>query len=123
MPLTRSASRLTDAFAQYSWCAAIRGLENGGRVENLPVHTFSTSQGDRVAKCPTEVQITDTREQELVNLGFIPLVHYKNSDYAVFFGVPSCHKPPKYPTKEAEEKLAWVPSSITSCRSPASPIT
>ena len=38
-----------------------------------------------------------------MNLGFIPLVHYKNSDYAVFFGVPSCHKPPKYPTKEAEE--------------------
>ncbi len=97
------ATRLTDAFAQYSWCAAIRGLENGGKVENLPLHTFSTKEGDRVSKCPTEVQITDTREQELVNLGFIPLVHYKNSDYAVFFGVPSCHKPPKYPTKEAEE--------------------
>ena len=97
------ASRLTDAFAQYSWCAAIRGLENGGKVENLPLHTFGTKEGDRVSKCPTEVQITDTREQELVNLGFIPLVHYKNSDYAVFFGVPSCHKPPKYPTKEAEE--------------------
>jgi len=97
------ATRLTDAFAQYSWCAAIRGLQNGGKVENLPLHTFTTKEGDRVSKCPTEVQITDTREQELVNLGFIPLVHYKNSDYAVFFGVPSCHRPPKYPTKEAEE--------------------
>jgi type VI secretion system protein ImpC len=97
------ATRLTDAFNQYSWCAAIRGLENGGKVEDLPLHTFTTKEGDRVSKCPTEVQITDTREQELVHLGFMPLVHYKNSDYAVFFGVPSCHRPPKYPTKEAEE--------------------
>jgi type VI secretion system protein ImpC len=96
------ATRLTEAFAQHGWCAAIRGLENGGKVANLPLHTFNTKEGDRVTKCPTEVQINHTRDAELTDLGFIPLVHYKNEDYAVFFGVPSCHKPPKYPTPEAE---------------------
>ena len=79
-------TRLTDAFAQYGFCTAIRGAEGGGKVENLPYHVFTSDDGDLDAKCPTEIGITDRREFELSNLGFLPLCHYKNTDYAVFFG-------------------------------------
>jgi type VI secretion system protein ImpC len=89
-------TRLTDAFARYSWCAAIRGVEGGGLVEGLPVHTFQTDEGDVALKCPTEIAITDRREKELADLGFIPLVHCKGSDYAAFFSTQSSNKPKVY---------------------------
>ena len=79
-------TRLTNAFAQYGFCTAIRGAEGGGKVENLPYHVFTSDDGDQDAKCPTEIAITDRREFELSNLGFLPLCHYKNTDYSVFFG-------------------------------------
>jgi type VI secretion system protein ImpC len=86
------AARLTNAFSKYGWCAAIRGVEGGGLVEGLPVHNFYTDEGDVAMKCPTEVPITDRREKELADQGFIPLVHCKNTDYAAFFSVQSCQK-------------------------------
>jgi type VI secretion system protein ImpC len=89
-------TRLTNAFALYGWCAAIRGVEGGGLVEGLPVHNFYTDEGDVVMKCPTEVPITDRREKELADLGFVPLVHCKDTDYAAFFSVQSCQKAKKY---------------------------
>src|SRR5246127_401962 len=46
-------ARLTAAFANYGWCAAIRGVEGGGLVEGLPTHTFATDEGDVALKCPT----------------------------------------------------------------------
>src|SRR5581483_2816382 len=55
-------ARLTHAFAEYGWCACIRGVESGGMVEGLPVHNFQTGEGDVAMKCPTEVPITDRRE-------------------------------------------------------------
>ncbi len=94
-------TRLTDAFAKYQWCAAIRGVEGGGLVEGLPSHTFSTDEGDVALKCPTEIAITDRREKELSDLGFIPLIHCKGTDYAAFFGAQSCNKPKVYDTPEA----------------------
>jgi len=95
------ATRLTDAFARYGWCAAIRGVEGGGLVEGLPTHTFSTDEGEVALKCPTEIAITDRREKELSDLGFIPLVHSKGTDYAAFFGAQSCQKARKYDTPAA----------------------
>lgn len=86
-------TKLTDAFAKSGWCTAIRGAENGGKVENLPMHVFSSDDGDLDLKCPTEVGITDRRDAELGKLGFLPLCHYKNTDYAVFFGAQTAHKP------------------------------
>jgi type VI secretion system protein ImpC len=94
-------TRLTDAFAKYHWCAAIRGVEGGGLVEGLPTHTFKTDDGDIALKCPTEIAITDRREKELSDLGFIPLVHSKGTDYAAFFGAQSCQKARKYDTDAA----------------------
>ena len=89
-------ARLTNAFALHGWCAAIRGVEGGGLVEGLPVHNFYTDEGDVALKCPTEVPITDRREKELADLGFIPLVHCKGTDYAAFFSVQSCQKAKLY---------------------------
>jgi len=94
-------SRLTDAFAKYGWCAAIRGVEGGGLVEGLPVHTFKTDEGDVALKCPTEIAITDRREKELADLGFIPLVHCKGTDFAAFFSTQSTNKPKVYDSDEA----------------------
>jgi type VI secretion system protein ImpC len=95
------AARLTAAFEAYGWCAAIRGVEGGGLVEDLPTHTFKTDDGEIALKCPTEISITDRREKELSDLGFIPLVHCKNTDYAAFFGAQSTQKPKKYDSDAA----------------------
>ena len=89
-------SKLTRAFADYGWCAAIRGVEGGGLVDDLPTHTFKTDEGDVALKCPAEVAITDRREKELSDLGFISLVHCKNTAYAAFFGAQSAQKSRKY---------------------------
>lgn len=93
--------RITSAFSRYGWCAAIRGLEGGGQVESLPSHTFKTADGETIQKCPTEVAITDRRENELNNLGFVSLVHCKATDYAVFFGGQTTQKPAIYDLPEA----------------------
>jgi type VI secretion system protein ImpC len=90
------ATQITGAFAKYGWCTAIRGVEGGGLVEGLPTHTFRTDEGDIALKCPTEIAITDRREKELADSGFIPLVHCKGRDYAAFFSVQSANKPKKY---------------------------
>jgi type VI secretion system protein ImpC len=95
------ATRLTESFAKYGWCAAIRGVEGGGKVEGLPTHTFRTDDGEIALKCPTEIAITDRREKELSDLGMIPLVHCKGTDYAAFFGAQSCQKSKKYDTDAA----------------------
>lgn len=93
--------RLTKAFEDFGWCAAIRGVEGGGLVEDLPTHTFKTDEGEVALKCPTEIAITDRREKELSDLGFISLVHCKNTDYAAFFGAQSAQKAKKYNTDSA----------------------
>ncbi|MGH7867292.1 MAG: type VI secretion system contractile sheath large subunit, partial [Candidatus Dormibacteraceae bacterium] len=78
-------TRLTQSFAKFGMCVAMRGVEGGGLVEGLPVHNFYTDEGDIAMKCPTEVPITDRREKELADWGFVPLVHCKDTDYAAFF--------------------------------------
>ncbi|WP_432719739.1 type VI secretion system contractile sheath large subunit [Jeongeupia wiesaeckerbachi] len=95
------AARLTDAFAQFGWLAAIRGVEGGGLVEGLPAHTFNTDDGEVALKCPTEVAITDRTEKVLSDLGFISLVHCKNTDYAAFFSGQSVQKAKTYNTDSA----------------------
>lgn len=88
--------QITQAFSLYGWCAAIRGVEGGGLVEGLPLHTFTAPDGDMVAKIPTEVAITDRREKELNDLGFIALCYEKGTDSACFFGGATLQKPQVY---------------------------
>jgi len=97
---------LTRAFAETSFCVAIRGAEGGGKVEGLPTHLFKSDDGDLDIKCPTEVGITDRREAELSKLGFLPLCHYKNTDHAVFFGGQTTQKPKKYDSPDATSNAA-----------------
>ena len=94
-------TRLADSFMKFGMCVSIRGVEGGGLVEGLPVHNFQTDSGDTVMKCPTEVPITDRREKELADLGFIPLCHCKGTDYAAFFSVQSGQKPKLYDDDKA----------------------
>ncbi|HEX5869546.1 MAG TPA: type VI secretion system contractile sheath large subunit [Longimicrobium sp.] len=95
--------RITEAFALYGWCAAIRGVEGGGVVANLPLHTFKTPDGETVGKIPTETTITDRREKELNDLGFISLCYCKGTDYACFFGGATAQKPRVYTVPEASQ--------------------
>ncbi len=99
-------TQITNAFSEYGWCTAIRGKEGGGKVENLPSHVFTTDDGDVDQKCPTEIGITDRREAELSKCGFLPLCHYKNTDYSVFFGAQTTQKPQKYDRPEATANAA-----------------
>lgn len=88
--------RITDAFAKYGWSTAIRGVEGGGKVEGMTAHAYKTDEGDTVLKCPTEVLITDRREKELNDLGFIAIVNSKGSNFASFFGGQTVNKPVVY---------------------------
>jgi type VI secretion system protein ImpC len=73
----------------YGWGTQIRGVESGGTVLNLPVHTFPTDDGSVAMKCPTEIAIDDRREAELAKLGMMPILHRKNTDVAAFIGAHS----------------------------------
>jgi type VI secretion system protein ImpC len=110
---------ITRAFKLYGWCARIRGAESGGVVEGLPVHSFPTDDGGVDMKCPTEIAIGDRREAELAKNGFMPLSHYKNTDYAVFMGAQSLQKPAVYddPDATANANLAArLPYLFATCR-------
>ena len=110
---------ITRAFKLYGWCACIRGVESGGMVEGLPVHTFPTDDGGVDMKCPTEIAITDRREAELGKNGLMPLSHWKNTDYAVFVGAQSLQKPQEYddPDATANANLAArLPYLFATCR-------
>ncbi len=102
------AARMTDTFSKNGWFAASRGVLGGGKVEGLPVHTFPTDDGDIAMKCPTEIAITDRREFELSNLGFLPLLHAKGTDFSVFMSAQSAQKPKTYfePDANANAELS-----------------
>jgi type VI secretion system protein ImpC len=95
------ASNINRAYKEYGWTVRIRGVNSGGEVINLPVHTFPTDDGSQDMKCPTEIAIGDRREGELSKSGLIPLIHRKNSDKAAFIGAQSLYKPRKMSTDEA----------------------
>jgi len=113
------ASKMTQAFAVYGWCVAIRGVEGGGLVDGLPSHTFRTDEGDVALKCPTEIAITDRREKELADQGLVPLVHCKGTDKAAFFSIQSCNKPKLYDSDAANANArlsAQLPYMMATCR-------
>ncbi|QCP14561.1 type VI secretion system contractile sheath large subunit [Pseudoduganella umbonata] len=113
------AVNINRSFKRYGWCSQIRGIESGGVVEDLPVHTFPTDDGGVDMTCPTEIAISDRREAELAKNGFMPLVHKKNSDIAAFIGAQSLHKPAEYddPDATANANLgARLPYLFATCR-------
>ena len=99
------ATRLTESFAKYRWCGNIIGPKSGGSVKDLPTYVYE-SFGTMQAKIPTEVLITDRREFELAENGFITLTLRRDSNNAAFFSANSALKPKVFPNtpegKEAE---------------------
>lgn len=96
------ATRITDSFAKYRWCPNIIGPQSGGAVYDLPVHVFE-AMGQLEAKIPTEVLITDRREFEMAEMGFISLTMRKGTDNAAFFSANSIQKPKRFPnTREGK---------------------
>lgn len=113
------AANINRAFKLYGWCSRIRGVESGGAVEGLPVHTFPTDDGGVDMKCPTEIGIGDRREAELAKLGFMPLIHRKNSDFGAFIGAQSLQRPAEMddPDATANANLAArLPYLFACCR-------
>ncbi len=113
------ASNINRSFKEYGWCSRIRGIESGGAVEGLPVHTFPTDDGGVDMKCPTEIAISDRREAELAKSGFMPLIHRKNSDFAAFIGAQSLQKPAEYDDADASANAslaARLPYLFACCR-------
>ncbi len=89
------ATRIADSFAKFRWCPNIIGPQSGGAVENLPLHQYE-AMGEIQTKIPTEVLLTERREFELSEEGFIGLTFRKDSDNAAFFSANSCQKPKTY---------------------------
>lgn len=113
------AVNINRSFKMYGWCSRIRGVESGGAVTGLPVHTFPTDDGGVAMKCPTEIAIDDRREAELAKLGLMPLLHKKNTDIAAFIGAQSLQKPQEYddPDATANANLsARLPYLFATCR-------
>lgn len=95
------AGRIIESFEEFGWCASIRGVEGGGLVKSLPAYNYVSGSGERMMQCPTQIAISDRREKELSDLGFIPLVHCKGTDYAAFFAVQSVNKARLYNSDQA----------------------
>ncbi len=100
------ATNINRSYKQYGWGSRIRGVESGGAVENLPLHTFPTDDGGVDQKCPTEIAISDRREAELSGCGLLSMIHRKNSDFAAFIGAQSLHKPAEYDDPDATANAA-----------------
>ncbi len=107
----------------YGWGTQIRGVESGGTVTNLPVHSFPTDDGSVAMKCPTEIAIDDRREAELAKLGMMPILHRKNTDLAAFIGAHSLQDDETRagklvdPDAQANERLsASLPYLFPVCR-------
>jgi type VI secretion system protein ImpC len=113
------ATNINQSFKAFGWCSRIRGIESGGAVEGLPVHTFPSDDGGVDMKCPTEIAISDRREAELSKSGLMPLIHKKNTDFAAFIGAQSLHKPAEYEDADATANAnlgARLPYLFATCR-------
>ena len=111
--------RITDAHAKYGWATAIRGVEGGGKIDGMVAHTYKTDEGDIALKPPTEVTITDRREKELNDLGFIAMVNAKGTNTAAFFGGQTVQKPKVYDKDSANasaELSARLPYVLAASR-------
>jgi type VI secretion system protein ImpC len=95
------AARAAESFAAYRWCPNIIGPLAGGAVEDLPVHQYE-AMGTLQTKLPVEIQLTERREYELSEEGFIGLTYRKGSDNAAFFSANSAQKAKEFANKDDE---------------------
>ena len=98
------ATRLADSFARYRWCPNIIGPKSGGAIEDLPSDLVEIN-GKMEIFGPVEATISDRKEYELSELGFIPFSLRKNSEEAAFFSAPSIQLPRNFGNDEEGKKL------------------
>jgi type VI secretion system protein ImpC len=79
-------TRLIDSFAQYRWCLNSTG-DVAGKVEGLNIDRGPGNIGS--GRIPTRFLLTDKRETEVVEQGFIPLSVHKGEDVAAFYSAYS----------------------------------
>jgi type VI secretion system protein ImpC len=109
------AGCMTRSFYDYGLCTAIRGVENGGVVDNLPVYTYTTEDGDVDQLCPTEVAIGGKLEYDLSKAGIMALCHHTESDKAVFYSSQTANKPQEFgdeKRRSVEETQATANAAI-----------
>jgi type VI secretion system ImpC/EvpB family protein len=91
---------LIRTFARSGWLADIRGTERnrdgGGLVSNLPAVTFATDRPGIAVKCSTDLIVTDQQEAILSKLGFLPLSHCHDTEYAAFYSSQSIQEAARY---------------------------
>ena len=118
-PAYAMGANIARAFVLYGWCVRIRGVDSGGVVDDLPAYNFPTADGDVDMRCVTEVALSERRESELAQNGFIPLVHRKNTEFATFISAQSLQKPLQYddPAATVNANLsARLPYLFATCR-------
>ena len=98
------AANLSDSFAKYRWCPNIIGPNSGGGVSDLPVYNYEEN-GEPKVMAPTEVMLSDRKEFELAEQGFIGLSVRKGTDNATFFSANSTQKA-KFFGNDDESKAA-----------------
>ncbi len=86
------ATRVAESFARYRWCPNIIGPSSGGTVDDLLLHRYE-AMGQIQTKIPTEIVITERREFEIAEQGFIPFTYRRDTENACFFSANSCQKP------------------------------
>src|SRR5262249_6486697 len=107
---------VTTAFVKDGWLYHTRGIEGGGKMEGLPLHAAATTDSDAALSCSTEVAINERREFELGALGFLPLMHCRDTEFAAFFSAGSCAKPKQYHDPEATANaFAATQLNLTLC--------
>jgi type VI secretion system protein ImpC len=99
------ATRVADSFARYRWCPNIIGPSTGGTVENLPLHRFD-AMGEIQTKLPTEVIVTERRESEIADQGFMALTYRRDTENACFFSANSCQRPKTFAISEEGRRAA-----------------
>jgi type VI secretion system protein ImpC len=118
-PAYAMAGNIARAFHLYGWCTRIRGIDRGGIVDDLPVLTFPTADGDTDRRCMTEITLSERREAELASVGLIPLVHRKNTAFACFISCQSLQRPLVYDDDDATANAvlsARLPYMFACCR-------
>jgi type VI secretion system protein ImpC len=85
-------TRIAESFAKFRWSPNIIGPQSGGTVDALPLHQYE-AMGEIQTKIPTEILLTERREFELSEEGFIGMVFRKDADNACFFSANSVQKP------------------------------
>jgi type VI secretion system protein ImpC len=103
VPTFAFATRLADSFAKFRWCPNIVGPQSGGTVEHLVLHKYD-ALGELQSKIPTEIMLTERREFELSEQGFIGFTYRKDTEDACFFSASSVQKPKTYPNTEEGRK-------------------